>query len=177
MLAIRLKRTGRKGHAQFRVIVQDSHFHPSRGRVVAYLGNYNPHDKSAQLNTELASKYLDNGAQPSDRVAKLLQSEGVKLPEWVKLSDPKKRAIRNPEKLRRNQPKEKVAPAVPEAETAPEVPEAPAAEITEELAAPVEESAAEAEAPVEEAETPVEVPAEETSPEAEIPAPSDAKKA
>ena len=104
MLAIRMQRTGRRGHAQFRVIVQDSRFHPTRGKVVAYLGSYNPHAKTAQLDKEAAQKYLSNGAQPSDRAVKLLKAEGVKLPAWVEVSSPKKKAIKNPEKLRRNRP-------------------------------------------------------------------------
>lgn len=165
MLAIRLKRTGRSGHAQFRVIVQDSHFHPSRGRVVAYLGSYNPHSKVSQIDKELASRYLNNGAQPSDRVARLLKSEGVKLPDWVKLSEPKKRAIRNPEKLRRNQPKEKApvaeGTAEPVAEEAVETVEAPAE-------TPAEETTAEAE-PAPAPETSAESPAEPEAP-AETPA-------
>jgi small subunit ribosomal protein S16 len=103
MLAIRLQRTGRHGHAHFRMIVQDSRFSPKSGRVVAFLGNYNPHTKEAKIDTEKATSFLSNGAQPSERAAKLLQKEGVKLPDWVKLDEPKKRDIRNPEKLRRNQ--------------------------------------------------------------------------
>lgn len=124
MLVIRLQRTGRKGHAQFRVVVQDSRRTPSSGRVVALLGSYNPHTKEVQLNKELATKYLSNGAQPSDRVVRLLQAEKIDLPKWVKIAQPKKRQLRNAEKLRRNQPKEEepaeepVAEApVPEAET------------------------------------------------------------
>lgn len=161
MLAIRMKRTGRKGHAQFRVIVQDSHFHPSRGRVVAYLGSYNPHSKATQLDKELATKYLNNGAQPSDRVAHLLQAEGIKLPDWVKLSQPKERTTRNPEKLRRNQPKEET-PA--EAAASPEEPaDTPAGEGEAEAPEPADEPAATPEAPV-----------EETAAEAENTAPADA---
>src|SRR3989344_1819914 len=52
MLAIRMQRTGRRGHAQFRVIVQDARRSPSSGQVVARLGSYNPHTKIAALNTE-----------------------------------------------------------------------------------------------------------------------------
>jgi small subunit ribosomal protein S16 len=147
MLAIRMQRTGRKGHAQFRVIVQDSHFHPTRGRVVAYLGSYNPHSKATTLDKELAAKYLGNGAQPSDRVAKLLQSEGIKLPDWVKVSQPKQRTIRNPEKLRRNRPQEE---AVPEAEApAAEAPEAAEESAATEESVPAAEESAKAESPAE----------------------------
>lgn len=120
MLAIRMQRTGRKGHAQFRVVVQDSRFTPSSGRYVALLGSYDPHAKTTTLAKEKAEFYLSHGAQPSDRVIRLFETEGVKLPAWVKKSDPKERAIRNPEKLRRNQPKEE-----PQTEAATEA-EAPA---------------------------------------------------
>lgn len=140
MLAIRMQRTGRRGHTQFRVIVQDSHFHPTRGKVVAYLGSYNPHTKATQLDKELAEKYLGNGAQPSDRAAKILKEEGVKLPNWVTFSAPKQGAVRNADKRRSTRPAE------PKEETAPEEPSE----------TPVEEPASE-EAPTEErAETPAE---------------------
>ena len=43
MLAIRMQRTGRKGHAMFRVVVQESRLTPTSGRVVAMLGSYDPH--------------------------------------------------------------------------------------------------------------------------------------
>lgn len=104
MLAIRLQRTGRKGYAQYRVIVQDSHRSPTSGRVIAYLGSYDPHAKTVSLKKDQAQKFLDNGAQPSERVAGLLKSEGVKLPKWVTFSEPKERSTRNAEKLRKNQP-------------------------------------------------------------------------
>jgi len=134
MLVIRLQRTGRKGHAQFRVVVQDSRRTPTSGKIVAQVGTYDPHSKTTVLNKERTQHYLDHGAQPSPRVVLLLKSEGLKLPKWVAASDKKTSAIRNPEKLRRNRP----------AEEAPV--EAPAAE------AQAEESAAEAAEPAEEAE-------------------------
>lgn len=106
MLAIRLQRTGRKGHAQYRVVVQDSRMTPTSERVVYRLGNYDPHAKTLNIDTEKATFYLQHGAQPSDRIARLLMKEGVKLPDWVKISESIKRDIRNPEKLRKNQPEE-----------------------------------------------------------------------
>jgi small subunit ribosomal protein S16 len=151
MLAIRMQRTGRKGHAQFRVVVQDSRFSPTSGRVVEYLGSYNPHTKTTTLDKEKAQTYLSNGAQPSDRVVILLKQEGVKLPAWVKEPSKHERTIRNPEKLRRNRPAE------PAAET-------PAAEI------PVDETA---ESPVEET-APVEA---DTEVEAQPDAPAEPEEA
>lgn len=122
MLVIRMQRTGRKGHAQFRVVVQDSRRTPSSGRVVASLGHFNPHTKTAVIDKEKAAFYLEHGAQPSDRAARLLKSEGIKLPGWVKLEEKKQRAIKNIEKLRKNQPKEEPAAEVPAEETATEQP-------------------------------------------------------
>lgn len=110
MLSIRMQRTGRKGHAMFRVVVQESRLTPTSGKVVALLGSYDPHAKVATLDKEKAAKYLGNGAQPSDRAARLLQAEGVKLPSWVKNVENKTGKIRNPEKLRKNQPKDETQP-------------------------------------------------------------------
>jgi small subunit ribosomal protein S16 len=131
MLVIRMQRTGRKGHAQFRIVVQDSRRTPTSGKVVAALGSYDPHAKTTTLDKEKASVYMNNGAQPTPRVARLMKAEGVKLPDWVKLAESKTGKLRNPEKLRRNQPKEEAAPEAPAEET------------------PAEAPAAEAEAPVE----------------------------
>lgn len=110
MLAIRLQRIGRKGYPVYRLAVQEAQRHPSSGRVVAYVGNYNPHTKDTNVQVELAQKYLDNGAQPTPRVVKFLKDAGVKLPTWVKEADAsKQKAVRNAEKLRKNQPKEEIA--------------------------------------------------------------------
>lgn len=140
MLAIRMQRTGRKGHAQFRMVVQDSRRTPSSGKIVASLGSYNPHTKEAKLDTEKAAVFLNNGAQPSERVAALLQKEGVKMPSWVTVRTTKERATRNAEKLRKNQPKEEVV-EVAEAEAVAE-------EVVEEVA--VAEAVTEAEVTAEE---------------------------
>ena len=119
MLAIRLQRLGRKGYPVYRLAVQEAQRHPSSGRVIAYVGSYNPHTKEANVQVELAQKYLDNGAQPTPRVVKLLKEAGVKLPSWVKQpASDKKKSLRNPEKLRKNQPKEAPAEEAPAEEAA-----------------------------------------------------------
>lgn len=118
MLAIRLQRVGRKGYPVYRLAVQEAQRHPSSGRVVAYVGSYNPHTKEANVQVELAQKYLDNGAQPTPRVVRILADAGVKLPDWVKKADNKTKSIKNAEKLRKNQPKEEVVEE-PVAEEAP----------------------------------------------------------
>lgn len=137
-----MQRTGRKGHAMFRVVVQDSRRTPTSGKIVASLGSYDPHSKAVQLNKERAQFYLDHGAQPSDRAAGLLKKEGVKLPEWVKLAAAGKREVRNPEKRRSTTPEkpaeettEEPAEAEPTAAKEPEAaPEETAAEETTEPA-------------------------------------------
>ena len=152
MLVIRMQRTGRKGHAQFRVVVQDSRRTPTSGKVVAALGSFNPHDKTNTLDKEKAAFYIEHGAQPSERVVRLLKSEGVKLPSWVKVSASLERKTRNPEKLRKSQPakpaeetpapeaEEPATEAPVEAETAEVEETAPVAEVAEE-AAPEEPAA------------------------------------
>lgn len=133
MLAIRLQRIGRKGYPVYRLAVQESQRHPSSGRVVAYVGSYNPHTKEANVQVEAAQKFLDNGAQPTPRVVKLLKDAGVTLPSWVKQpATDKQKAIRNAEKLRKNQPKEEPVEEVVE--------EAPAEAPATEEAAPEEAS-------------------------------------
>lgn len=123
MLAIRLQRLGRKALPMYRVAVQESHRHPSSGRVVAYVGSYNPHAKTVKFDVEKVTLYMKNGAQPTPRVVKLLQAEKIELPTWVKVADVnKKRVSKHPEKLRKNQPKAEVVTETPEVEA--EEPEA-----------------------------------------------------
>lgn len=125
MLAIRMQRRGRKGHAQYRVVVQDSRMTPKSERVVANIGSYDPHTKVAILDKEKASFYLGNGAQPSDRVARIFKNEDIKLPDWVKVPSKQSRETRNPDKLRKNQPAEEpVSEEAPvEAEESKDAPE------------------------------------------------------
>ncbi len=109
MLTIRMQRTGRKGYATFRVVVQDSRFSPNSGRAVARIGHYNPHTKETVIDKEQVSNFLKKGAQPSPRVVRLLMAQKITLPSWVqKPSLDNKRSIKNPKKLRKNRPKENV---------------------------------------------------------------------
>ncbi|HEV2412282.1 MAG TPA: 30S ribosomal protein S16 [Candidatus Saccharimonadales bacterium] len=166
MLAIRLQRLGRKKVPVYRVAVQDARLHPSSGRVVTYIGSYDPHTKKATLNKEKAEFYLKNGAQPTPRVVSILKSEKVTVPKWVRQPDNKKKSTRNPEKLRKNQPKDAPKAKVPEVdETTPAEPEA----ATEQPAEPVAEPPAEAPAAEAEQEAPATdetaEPSEESTPE------------
>ena len=142
-----MQRLGRKGHPTYRVVVQDSRSTPTSGKFVALLGSYDPHTKTTTLVKEKAEFYLKNGAQPSDRVASLFQSEGVKLPSWVKIVKSKTKTTKSPEKLRKNRPEEpKVVEAEAPKETSEVAVETASVEASEEVAeVPAEEPKVEAE--------------------------------
>jgi small subunit ribosomal protein S16 len=138
MLSIRMQRIGRKGHPTYRVVVQDSRWAPTSGRFVAQLGSYDPHTKTTTLVKEKAELYLKNGAQPSERVVRLLSREGVKMPKWVEKPSKQKREIRNPDKLRRNRPAEPEAKEAPKAESEEATAEVPVETVAEESTGPSE---------------------------------------
>ncbi len=129
MLAIRMQRKGRAHYPTYRIVVQESQRHPLSGRVVAEVGNYNPATKALTLDKELVTKYLNNGAQPSSRVAFILKKNGIKLPKWYKEAAPKQAKAKHADKLRKNQPKEAPVEEAP-VEEAP-VEEAPVEEAQE----------------------------------------------
>ena len=75
---IRLKRIGAKKTPFYRIVVADSRS-PRDGRQIETVGTYNPLTKPAELkiNEELALKWLQNGAQPSDTVRNLFSDQGI----------------------------------------------------------------------------------------------------
>ena len=81
MLRIRLRRTGAKKQPRYRVVVAESNA-PRDGAFVEILGWYNPQADPAQVvvNTEKAARWIERGAQPSDRVAYLLKRAGLGQP-------------------------------------------------------------------------------------------------
>ena len=78
MLRIRLRRTGKRGQAYYRVVVADQRF-PRDGRFLESLGAYDPHKDppESSLNAERAREWLSKGAQPSEAAAKILRRAGV----------------------------------------------------------------------------------------------------
>ncbi|MDI9241749.1 30S ribosomal protein S16 [Fusibacillus kribbianus] len=75
---MRLKRMGQKKAPFYRVIVADSRS-PRDGRFIEEVGYYDPtKDPSViKIDEELAKKWLSQGAQPTDTVAKLLKIAGI----------------------------------------------------------------------------------------------------
>ncbi len=75
---MRLRRMGQKKAPFYRVVVADERS-PRDGRFIAEVGIYDPtKDPSViQFNEEETRKWLANGVQPTDRVAKLLAIAGI----------------------------------------------------------------------------------------------------
>lgn len=75
---IRLRRMGKKKAPFYRIIVADSRS-PRNGRFIEEIGTYDPstNPSTVKVNEELAKKWLNNGAQPTETVAKLFKNAGI----------------------------------------------------------------------------------------------------
>ncbi len=92
MVVMRLQRVGRKGHAEFRVVVVERTRAASSPNCVEVLGSYSPHTDTVSLNKERVTYWLGQGVQPSDTVHNLLVSEKL-------LAGPKRNVLpKNPAK-------------------------------------------------------------------------------
>ena len=78
MLKIRLRRVGAKKQPAYRVVVAEASA-PRDGRFVEIIGHYNPltNPSTIVIDAEKARRWIRNGAQPTERVAKLLAVAGV----------------------------------------------------------------------------------------------------
>ena len=74
---LRLTRVGKTKQPQYRVVATDSRS-PRDGRFIQIVGTYNPRTDPSTLNIDNAKavKWLMDGAQPTERVKKLLGSVG-----------------------------------------------------------------------------------------------------
>lgn len=75
---IRLRRTGGKKQASYRVVVADARS-PRDGRFIEAIGHYNPRTDppTYEIDEERARYWLSKGAQPSDAVARLLEKKAI----------------------------------------------------------------------------------------------------
>ena len=75
---IRLRRTGAKKQPSYRVVVAESGS-PRDGRFIEIVGHFNPRREPAELilDEDKVRRWLGNGAQPSDTVARLLAGKGL----------------------------------------------------------------------------------------------------
>ena len=78
MLKIRLRRTGARKRPSYRVVVAEATA-PRDGRYIEILGTYDPLTDPAtiSLNGDRAKHWLSVGAQPTERVVKLMAREGL----------------------------------------------------------------------------------------------------
>jgi small subunit ribosomal protein S16 len=134
-MKIRLARGGSKKRPFYAIVAADSRM-PRDGRFIEKLGTYNPmlpkdSEERVKMNMERVKYWLGEGAQPTDRVSRMLEAAG-ELPKKDR-SNPKKGT---PGKAAQERAEEKAAKAAA-AEEAANAPaeEAPAAEVAEEAAA------------------------------------------
>ena len=75
---IRLRRMGQKKRAYYRIIVADSNS-PRDGRCIDEIGTYDPNTEPStyKVDEEAAQKWLANGAQPTDVVARIFKETGI----------------------------------------------------------------------------------------------------
>lgn len=87
---IRLRRTGARKQPTYRFVVADARA-PRDGRFFEIVGHYNPRRDPVEivLDEEKVKKWLRDGAQPSDTVARLLASKGLIDPSKVKARKPR----------------------------------------------------------------------------------------
>ena len=128
-MKIRLARGGSKKRPFYRIVAADSRM-PRDGRFIEKLGTYNPllpkdSEERVKMNMERVQYWLGQGAQPTDRIARMLEAAGVK--EKTERNNPQKG---EPGQKAKDRAEEKAAKAAEaeEAANAPAEEEAPAAE-------------------------------------------------
>ncbi|SLN55556.1 30S ribosomal protein S16 [Pseudooctadecabacter jejudonensis] len=80
-MKIRLARGGSKKRPFYRIVAADSRM-PRDGRYVEKLGTYNPllakdSEERVKMDMERVQYWLDQGAQPTDRISRFLEAAGV----------------------------------------------------------------------------------------------------
>ena len=75
---IRLRRMGQKKAPFYRIVVADSRT-PRDGRFIEEIGTYDPTKDPSEfkVDEELAKKWLNNGAQPTEVVGKIFKAAGI----------------------------------------------------------------------------------------------------
>ena len=167
---IRLARGGSKKRPFYRIVIADERA-PRDGNFIEKIGNFNPmvpkdHKERVVISKERAEHWLKVGAQPTDRVQRILADLGMmeapKITEKTKKHLPKAKAqertkakeeaaVKAEEDAKAAAEAAKAEAEKPAAEEQPQAEAAPEAEaVAEETsAAPEEEPAASEEAPAE----------------------------
>ncbi len=76
---LRLTRVGKTKQPQYRIVAADARS-PRDGRFIEILGQYNPREEPSLINVDNDKivKWLEQGAQPTERVAKIIEISGAK---------------------------------------------------------------------------------------------------
>ena len=116
-MKIRLARGGSKKRPFYRIVAADSRM-PRDGRFIEKLGTYNPllpkdSEDRVKMDIEKIQEWISKGAQPSERVARMLEAAGVR--EKTERNNPKKGA---PGKKAQERAQEKADKAAAAAEAA-----------------------------------------------------------
>mgnify|MGYP001821143696 CR=1 FL=1 len=130
-MKIRLARGGSKKRPFYRIVAADSRM-PRDGRFIEKLGTYNPllpkdSEERVKMDVEKIQEWISKGAQPTDRVARMLEAAGVM--DKAERNNPKKGM---PGKKAQERAQEKADKAAAAAEAAAAPAEEPAAEETAE---------------------------------------------
>ena len=142
-VSIRLSRGGSKKRPYYKVVVSNSRA-PRDGKYLEQVGTYNPllakdDTNRVRLIEDRVKYWLGVGAQPTDRVARMLDKAGIK--ERAATNNPNKaepgkkakdRAEEKAEKLREAEEAAAAAAAAPAVEEAPAAEEAAAEEAVNE---------------------------------------------
>lgn len=132
-MKIRLARGGSKKRPFYRIVAADSRM-PRDGRFIEKLGTYNPllpkdSEERVKMDLDRIKHWLGEGAQPTDRISRMLEAAGV-LEKKVR-NNPNK-AKPGEKAVARAEEKAEKAAAAAEAAAAPAVEEAPAEEAASE---------------------------------------------
>jgi small subunit ribosomal protein S16 len=122
MLAIKLKRIGKKHQASFRVVVMEKRS-KLQGRFIEDLGWANPRTDEQKVNAERTTHWLKVGAQPTDTAWNLLVKTGVVRGKKIAVHGKSKQKAAEATAA----PATPAAPTVPAAAEVP--PDAPAPEV------------------------------------------------
>ena len=100
-IKIRLARGGAKKRPYYRVVVADARS-PRDGKIIERIGSFNPllpkdSAERVKIDAERATYWLSQGAQPTEKMEKLLFAAGITKTITDFASKPKK-AVKNPAK-------------------------------------------------------------------------------
>ncbi len=73
---IRLTRLGSRHKPVYRIVASDSR-RPRDGQYIELIGTYNPAADEVKVNDEVALKWLNQGALPTDTVRNLFSKKGI----------------------------------------------------------------------------------------------------